>query len=157
MKTSVNEVGILESRSSLLQVVISSVIQFDKSFHPMGKNKVISFAHSWISMKLKNEVMSWNKYTPPHPKVTYYTYPASKDNFSWMRNCQVGPLYAKKILSSKIRLFGLHNIARCPWQPIERRSWIRSMPPSFTCFIWMQTWAHPRHVAHSFVDLSLFR
>ena len=42
------------------------VIRFAKSFHPIVIYKIISFAYSWIFMKLKTEIELWNNYPPPH-------------------------------------------------------------------------------------------
>ena len=69
---------------------------------------------------------------PPHTHTrtpregAYWTYLAPKDNYSWVRNCSVGPLtkYQKFLLSPKINLFGLHKIAWCAWQPIGHCSWV---------------------------------
>ena len=38
---------------SLLHVIISSMIQFDKSFHTIVTYKIVSFANSLIFMKVK--------------------------------------------------------------------------------------------------------
>ena len=52
-------------------------------------------------MKVKIEVKSWNNYPPPLPHThtpregAYSTYLAPKDNYSWMRNCSMGPLNTK--------------------------------------------------------------
>ena len=62
-------------------------------------------------MKLEIKVKSWNKYPPPWEGVgTYLTYLSSKDNYSWMRNCSVGPLKVKKLLSPKNEPIGLHKL-----------------------------------------------
>ena len=81
----------------LLHVVTSSVIQFNKFFHPMVKSYKIIISN--INETKKNEVKSWN-------------------NFSRMRNCSFRLLNVKKILSPKINLFGLHKVVGCPWQRI---------------------------------------
>ena len=75
-------------------------------------------------MKLNIEVKPRNNYPPTHTLLWrgwggwYLTYLAPKDKHSWMLNCSVGTLNAKKILSLKINLFGLHKSEWCPWQPI---------------------------------------
>ena len=112
------------------------MIRFDTSFHQIVLYKIISFAYSWILMKLKIEVIVWKIIPPPTTHTSggggaYQTYLASKDNYLWMQYCSVGPLYAEQILSSKINLFGYHKMAWCPWQPIKHCSWVRSMYPSY--------------------------
>ena len=108
------------------------MIQFDKSFHPIATYKLISFAYS---IKLKIEVKSWNN--DPPPPHTHLGRGGGLLDLPWIQRqlriqiCSVGPLNGKKILSPKIKQFGLHKIAWGPWQPIGHCSWVRSMSPSF--------------------------
>ena len=76
-------------------------------------------------MKVKIEVKSWNNYSPsPQPPpldthtsggAAYLTYLAPKDNYSWMQNCSMGPLYTKNSYCLRkqtwldnIKLYGFH-------------------------------------------------
>ena len=57
-------------------------------------------------MKVKIEVKSRNNYPPPshtpqEGEGAYSTYIAPKDNYSWMRNCSMGPLNTKILIVSK--------------------------------------------------------
>ena len=55
-------------------------------------------------MKVKIEVKSWNNYSPPPSTLgvgegANWTYLAPKDNYSWMRNCSMGPVNTKNSYS----------------------------------------------------------
>ena len=78
-------------------------------------------------MKVKIEVKSWNYYPPRHTLGgggAYSTYLAPKENNSRMQKLLMGPLNTKHSYCLKKNLFGLHEIAWCPWQTIGHCSWV---------------------------------
>ena len=66
------------------------------------------------------EVKSWNNYSPlPHTHTSgggLFDLPAPKDNYSWLRNCSMGPVNNKKFYCLRketyldyIKLHGVHG------------------------------------------------
>ena len=100
--------------------------------HQIVIYKIISFAYSWILIKLKIEVRSWNNYLPPPPpththlgrgvliRLTLHprTITHGCEIVQWDHSIP------KFLLLPKINLFGLLKIAWCPWQPIGHCSWV---------------------------------
>ena len=73
-------------------------------------------------MKVKIEVNSWNNYSPPPTHTSreggggLFDLPCTKDNYSLMRNCSMGPVdtknsycLRKKAYLDYIKLHGVHG------------------------------------------------
>ena len=98
-------------------------------------------------MKLKIEVSSWNNYPPlPHTHTSGSggggLIRLTRNNYSWVRNCSVGPLNTKKSCClRKINLFGLHKTALCPGNLSGTLAGIfASRPKIYTCVPHLLLW-----------------